>query len=438
MPHKEQPPIYWLHVYFTAWNNAPDYGTGVIHLKEQTMNLVGDPIPQFIVDYIISRQNNLLGSYPTEWDVAPSIVFAVIFGLIGLVHLLIWTVNFRRGHYFWLSLAWVFYCALRVVGWALRAYWGQSILRIQAGLASEVFLIISSIMIVSLNLILAQRLFTWRHPVGGSRRLFWNIMFGLYFIVCLVVAMTIVAAAVPYLYFLSHYLYRGYKIVVMLSAILIIFYSLTSISLIGLSYFFEPTKKDENLYTYQPWWIESFHPLYFVKPFAAQEAEETFMKRNHNHRHAIRVIAATHHHSNMVEGLTNQRGDLGHNKSLGIVFASSALIFIGAIIRAITVFQSRINQEKGPACKPIVAYIIWGVFEVLVNLMYIVGRVDLRFYRPDRLPAKVRAIITAEQTYYPSENESDSENTASFNGSEEYEMAKEKPASGDNESEFHF
>ena len=32
------------------------------------------------------------------------------------------------------------------------------------------------------------------------------------------------------------------------------------------------------------------------------------MKRNSNHRHATRVIAATHHHFKMVKGLSTERG----------------------------------------------------------------------------------------------------------------------------------
>lgn len=90
---------------------------------------------------------------------------------------------------------------------------------------------------------------------------------------------------------------------------MVIVYSLTATSLIGLSLWL-PTKKDENRYTYQPWWIESFAPFYFIKKGAAQEAAETFMKRNSNHRHATRVIAATHHHFKVVKGLSNQRGIL--------------------------------------------------------------------------------------------------------------------------------
>ena len=47
---------------------------------------------------------------------------------------------------------------------------------------------------------------------------------------------------------------------------------------------------------------------------------------------------------------------------------------------------------------------------MIVNLVYIIGRADLRFYRPDRLPKKVRAIITAEQTAVVSSAESEEEN----------------------------
>ena len=64
---------------------------------------------------------------------------------------------------------------MKFLGFLLRALWSTDILKIKFGLASEVFLIVSTFIIVSANLILAQRLFTWRHPVGGSRKLFWDL-----------------------------------------------------------------------------------------------------------------------------------------------------------------------------------------------------------------------------------------------------------------------
>lgn len=450
MSESDQAPMHGLLLLLQALNNGADMGTGILQVKGQAINLLGPNLPESLKMYAIGRQNNLLGSYPTQKDLAPSIVFCVLFFLIAVMHFVIWIINFKRGHYFWLSLVWVAYCAMRIVGFALRAYWSSDILQVNSGIASEILLIIPSMVIVSFNLILAQRLFTWRHPVGGNRMLFWNIMFVLYFIVCLVIAMTIVAAAVPYLYFLSYHAYKAYKEVVMVSSVLIILYSLTAISLIGLSYFFKPTRKDENLYTYQPWWVESFHPFYFVQPHAAQKAEETFMKRNHNHRHAKRVIAATHHHYNMVQGLSNQRGELGHNTSLMILCVTTLLIFVGAILRSVSVFQAKISAEATIVCEPVAIYIVWGVFEVIVNLLYIVGRVDLRFYRPDILPAKVRAIITAEQSYYPSDNEDDMESTTSFSDPNEYTHPQSAPQYhndeklekyelfNDRESEFNF
>ncbi|CUM66160.1 uncharacterized protein PRCAT00003818001 [Priceomyces carsonii] len=389
----------------SAINNGADIRTGIYGIVWYSWRLFGPRVPQALIDYNVGVQINLFGGYPTTKDIVPSAIFAVVFGLLAIFHILIFILNFSRGHYFFLSLAWAFYCILRVVGWVLRITWGQDIVRVKMGIANEVLLIIPSILLVSFNLILAQRLFTWRHPVGGSRKLFWSFMWVSYGFVAVVTVITIVASAIPYMYFLSTSQFMIYQALVKWSAIMIIVYSLTSINLIALSYFFKPTAKDENLYTYQPWWIESFAPFYFVKKNAAREAEETFMKRNHNHRHAIRVIAATHHHYNMVEGLTNKRGDLKHNFSLSIIIFSTLLIFVAAIMRAVVVFQARKNRDMSSAGDRVAMYIMWGFCEALINISYIVGRADLRFYRPDVLPAKVRAVITAEQTNYHSDEE---------------------------------
>ncbi|CUM46981.1 uncharacterized protein AC631_02935 [Debaryomyces fabryi] len=447
-----------LMMFLLATNNGAAEGTGIRLNVDQAHNLLGKHISPVLVNYTLGTQINLFGSYPDESDVVPSAIFTAVFAILGILHLIIFCINFSRGHYFWLSMGWFGYCITRVVGWALRIAWARNITVTQMGIANEVFLIIPSIILVSINLILAQRLFTWRHPVGGSRKLFWSIMIGLYIVVLGVIAMTIVASAIPYLYYLSEKTYKSYQKVVQASAILIILYTLTAVSLIALSYFFKPTRKDENLYTYQPWWIESFHPFYFVRPHAAQEAEETFMKRNRNHRHAIRVIAATHHHYKIVEGLSNERGNLKHNTSLLIICLSTLFLFVGSVLRAVAVFQAKFNRDEGPVCDPVAMYIMWGLLETVINLSYIIGRVDLRFYRPDVLPAAVRAIITAEQTTHPSVMPSPSEQATldgdnmsldqsefDFSDSEslppnyyENKHEKQEVVTDDNESEFYF
>lgn len=402
-----------------AFNNGGVAGSGIQKLITYTIGIIGGDIPDVLIKYELSVQINLFGGYPNLKDILPCAIFLALFGILAIMHFIIFSINYSRGHYFWISFVWGVMCLMRVVGFVLRIFWGKTIWKVAYGLTSEVFLIIPAVVLVSFDLILAQRLFTWRHPVGGSRKLFWTVMFTMYGFVLILIGLVITAAFVPFIYFLSRKAVHQWNTVILITSILIILYSLTSLVLIGLSYFFAPTAKDENLYTYQPWWIESFHPFYFVQPGAAQKAEETFMKRNHNHRHAIRVIAATHHHYNMVEGLTNQRGTLKHNVSMGLIFISALLITVGNIGRSVSTFQARYNRDAGVICDPVVMYICWGAFEVIINILYIVGRVDLRFYRPDVLPEKVRAIITAEQSYYPSDAEEedaldDSENTDEY------------------------
>ncbi|CCG25983.1 hypothetical protein CORT_0C06100 [Candida orthopsilosis Co 90-125] len=392
---------------FTSAHNGAEIGTGIDPLLREARNLVGPKIPQILIDYNIGTQINLFGSYPSSNDFGPSLTFSILFAIVFVFHLIIFIINTSRGHYFYLSVVWMFYSIFKVIGFGLRAQWSYDVTQVAIGLTSEVFLLVPSIIIVSANLILAQRLFTWRHPVGGSRTLFWSFMINTYVFVVILIAVTILASFVPYLNFLSYTSYRNWIHTVQFTAVMVILYSLTSVALIGLS-FWLPTKKDELRYTYQPWWIESFAPFYFVEKNAAQKAERGFMKRNSNHRHATRVIAATHHHFHSVKGLSNRRGTLKHNISMGLLIVTTVLIFIAAICRAVVVFQARQHRFASPAENKYLMYVVWGVFELIVMILYIVGRVDLRFYRPpDRLPLEVRRIITAEQTYYPSSDEDD-------------------------------
>ena len=103
------------------------------------------------------------------------------------------------------------------------------------------------------------------------------------------------------------------------------------------------------------------------------------MKRNHNHRYAIRVIAATHHLHKTVKGLTNQRGDLTHNVSLMIIGVTTLIILVSSILRSIICFQGRMMYFTSPVGSPAVMYVFWGALEFGVNLLYIIGRVDLGF-----------------------------------------------------------
>ena len=383
-------------------NGSPSSRTGIQKVNEIGHDLFGSKLPSQMVTYAMNQQTNLFGDYPHHVDVAPSAIFAAVFMLFGFAHLGVFAMNYSRGHKFWLSLAFFFYCIFRFIGWVLRITWSHDLSKVTMGVADEVFLIISSVVLITLNLVLAQRIFTWRHPVGGSSKFFWSFMLGMYGLVLGVIAMTIVAQSVPYLYFLSEANSRRYLKTLEASSILLCLYAVTAIALVALAYFFKPTEKDKSFYTYQAWWIEKFSPLYYVEKGAAKRAEESFLQRSQEERNAVRVItASTQHHQN-VTGVSTDRGALNHTWSILLIFTTSILIFVGAVIRCVTVFEDKTRAAQGSVCDPVVMYICYGLFEVIINILYLVGRVDLRFYRPDRLPKSIRTAPIAEPTLDPS------------------------------------
>ena len=374
-----------------------DTRTGADTLVRITNNLLGG-IPITLVNTVVNNQFNILGGYPGKEVLAGSIIFIIVNVILLFSYISIFIFNLTRGHLFWPHTLLIIYSASKIIGWSLFLCFNTQKTMVNSLIGAYSFLIASSIFLVACNLIFSQRIFTWRHPVGGDRKLFNNVMYGHYIVVVMLIIMALYCQATPYARLLKPSTFDKYYVVVRLCSVLVVMYTLTATILIALSYFLPPTANDENLYTYQPWWIESFSPFYYVRPGAAREAEQTFMKRTHNHRHAVRVIAATHHHYKVVSGLSNARGDLKHNISLIIISISTMLLFIQAVVRCVSVFGNKQYYDQDTFNSPAMGFIMFGLFEFIINLLFLVGRVDLRFYRPDVLPAIVRSIITAEQT----------------------------------------
>ena len=135
-------------------------------------------------------------------------------------------------------------------------------------------------------------------------------------------------------------------------------YSLTAVALIALS-FWLPTKRMSSNTLTNHGGLKVLPPSILLRK-CCPKAEASFMKRNSNHRHATRVIAATHHHFKLVKGLSNQRGDLKHNISMGLLIITTLLILIGDIGRCIVVFQARQSRHASQAANIWFMYVCWG------------------------------------------------------------------------------
>lgn len=372
---------------FKSQTNGAADGTGVLVLVEKAKALLGY-VPEFLVDYTLSIQLSIFGDYAKSSDKAPSAIFTAVFAIFMLAHLYIFTKNYMRGHKFWLSLGFAFYCLLRVIGWILRIVWATDILKMKEGIASNVFLIVPIVLLASFNLVLAQRIFTWRHPHIGSTKLFWSAMIAIYIFVAGVVVMAIVGAVVPYVYFLSESHFTMCKKAVRAAALLCVLYSVLAIILVACAFVLKPTTAALKMVTYQPWWIESFEPFYYVPKGAAKQAEETFKMRDSNALEHHRIIASTTQHHETIEkiaSVTSKSGKLEHNYSIFIIFVTSLILLISSTFRCVSTFIAHKKADQSWIFKPVVLYIMFGVLETFVNILYLVGRVDLRFYRPDRL-----------------------------------------------------
>lgn len=396
-------------------NNAAD-GTGIIKLVEITKNFLrlesAEQIPQLLVDYVQGQQQSQFGSYPDHKDVAPSAVFLALFVIIAIAHGSLFTINYLRGHKFLLSLAFCFYATLRWIGFALRIVWAKDLLKLHVGIASEVLLVLPIVFLASFNLVLAQRIFTWRHPVFGNMKIFWYTMLAIYSVVIAVVVMTIIAGVVPYLYFLSRTNYDMCRNVVKVTSIFITLFSLVSIVFVIFTYILPVTETNKNALVYQPFWIKSFSPFYFPPKNAQAEGEDVFVQRYQNDpREPKRTIVGAGMDiidSNDVDEVTElqeyenegeKKFSLKHNVSISIITVTSIFVFIGALFRCIACFIDDIFASQSWIYDPVVMYVLWGALETICNILYLVGRIDLRFYRPDNFKKENKAILlSATQT----------------------------------------
>ncbi|VEU19878.1 DEKNAAC100540 [Brettanomyces naardenensis] len=382
--------------------NGAASGTGIVPLLGLTKTYLGlsdvHQLPDYLIVGVKELQQAQFGSYPDTSDVAPSAVFVATFFILCCGHLGMFIANRSRGHKFYMSLAFAFYCLMRWIGFAMRIAWAKDILKLQVGLASEVFLIIPTVLLASFNLVLAQRLFTWKHPIGGTKKWFWWIMLALYSVVLGVVLMAIIAGVVPYLYFLSQKHYDMCRNVMKVASVCIVLYSLLALILVAAAFAVPTAAVDREALIYQPFWIKSFSPFYFPPKDASKTGEALFVRRHAgDSRVPIRTVVGAgmklidkkeepeSEELNQYEQSGADKFTLKHNKSILIVATTTIFVFLGAIFRCVGVFMDKTYATQGWIFKPVVMYVLWGALETIVNIIYLVGRIDLRFYRPDSI-----------------------------------------------------
>ncbi|CAN6675132.1 hypothetical protein TRVA0_094S00122 [Trichomonascus vanleenenianus] len=368
-------------------------GTGLLPLSATSTEQLG-PLPQAILDVVVTELPALFGDYPSSSDKAPAAIFIVFNALLALGSLYIFFKNTSAGHKYYGTLLIFFYAICKLIGFSVRLQWSKNIMQIQTGIASTVFTQTPPLILNALILNFATRILTWRHPRVGRSALFRGQFVVIYGIVLGCVIMAILGTGLPYIYYMSQETLDKCHQVAKAAAILELFFCINGILVVLFAYAFKPGSLD-GLFTkksassplvIQPTWIERFSTFYYVtkgshipvyKGSALAEAHAVIPVRESPAGGNARVYSTDTNHFPSIRS------------HISIVFITSFFLTLSACFRVASVFitKPRGGGQDDPIVNAIfhksIFYVFYGAVELLVAAFLLVVRVDLRFYIPD-------------------------------------------------------
>lgn len=118
-----------------------------------------------------------LGGLPSvDVDVPICTVFLVLFILGAISHMFLFQTNKKRGHKFLMSGMLFGFCMARIMSCTLRIVWATRQQNIRLAIAAQVFVAAGVILLFLINLIFAQRIIRAAHPHSG-----WHPAFAWFF-----------------------------------------------------------------------------------------------------------------------------------------------------------------------------------------------------------------------------------------------------------------
>lgn len=277
----------------------------------------------------------LVGGQPTpSVDVPICAVFIALYAIGAAGHMALFQLNMRKGHKFIPSAATFGFCMSRIVTNALRIALAYHPHNLRLGMAAQIFVAAGVLLLFILNLLYAQRLLRAFHPRVGWSRAFSYFFKALYVIIFLSLAM-LITVVVQSFYTLNPNTHRIDR----------------DIQLYGQSYFL--------MFSFLPFAILAYTLL---APRRNGEPIDHFGKGSWTAKF-------------LVVGVT------------------SFLLCLGATFRAATNYKSP-RPLNDPAWYDSKAcfYVFNFTLEILVVYIYLLGRVDQRFYVPDG-SSKVRHYV---------------------------------------------
>ena len=135
-----------------------------------------------------------LGGSPTNGvDVPITAVFLALFICGAIAHMTILQTNLRRGHKFLMSGMMFGFCMARITTCTMRIVWAERPTKIPIAIAAQVFVAAGVVLLFVVNVIFAQRIIRAAHPNTGWHPLFSKAFIALYVLIVITLAMLITA-----------------------------------------------------------------------------------------------------------------------------------------------------------------------------------------------------------------------------------------------------
>lgn len=139
-------------------------------------------------------KNAALGLTPTVGvDVPITAVFLFLFILGAISHMTIFQLNMRRGHKFIMSGMMFGFCMARITTCVMRIVWATRPTHVPIAIAAQIFVAAGVVLLFVVNLIFAQRIIRASHPNSGWHPVFSKFFVFLYVLIVITLVMIITA-----------------------------------------------------------------------------------------------------------------------------------------------------------------------------------------------------------------------------------------------------
>lgn len=360
-------------------------GTGVVKVVKMAHDLAGPKIPTYVLDLVMTSQYNIFGNFARRWiDLVPSAIFLVVNAILAAANFYVFIRGKLRNHNFYLTFGLGWQCVFNCLGFGMRVAWALDLINLRIAIGSTVCILLSIVVINFMNFILAHRILTFRHPETGDATWFSLLMMLVYLGFLGVLFMAMLTQLVIFSFFLDYTHWRQATGAMQASAILICLFSVGGVFIILAAYVIPrgsiPLHHSSRLRLTASN-IESYGLFYFPPKHSQviqYKGDPTQMLDSGDL--AARTIKGT---------------DL-HTSAMLVIFTSVILTATAGMRCATIMVGDRWEKHPKAIYSQTIFYIGFGAFEVICNVLFLVFRIDLRFYIPDKAKKGFSGIIVED------------------------------------------